>query len=112
MKLLALLTDGIGSSGGGIARYNRDLVVALSASRRVSRIVLLPRFADAGAAAPAKVQQLPPCPDRRQWAARAVALGARQRFDAVLCGHLNAVPVAAAIASIRRIPLWVQVHGI
>jgi phosphatidyl-myo-inositol dimannoside synthase len=112
MNLLALLTDGLGTGGGGIARYNRDLVAALAASRRVSRVVLLPRFADAGAAIPAKVQQLPPCPGRAQWAARAIALGARQRFDAVLCGHLNAVPLAAAIASIRRIPLWVQVHGI
>ena len=112
MNLLALLTDGIGAGGGGIARYNRDLVTALSVSSRVSGVVLLPRFADAGAPVPAKVQQLAPCPDRSKWAARAIALSARQRFDAVLCGHLNAVPLAAAIACIRRIPLWVQVHGI
>jgi phosphatidylinositol alpha-1,6-mannosyltransferase len=112
MKILALLTDGIGAGGGGIARYNRDLVTALSASRRVSGVVLLPRFADADAAIPAKVQQLPPYPGRAQWAARAIALGARQGFDAILCGHLNAVPLAAAIACIRRVPLWVQVHGI
>jgi phosphatidylinositol alpha-1,6-mannosyltransferase len=112
MNLLALLTDGIGSGGGGIARYNRDLVIALAASRHVSRVVLLPRFADAGAATPAKVQQLAPCPGRSQWAARAITLAAWQRFDAVLCGHLNATPLAAAIAAGWRVPLWVQVHGI
>jgi hypothetical protein len=51
MHILALLMDAFGSRAG-IARYNRDLMAALSASRRVSGIVLLPWFADAGAAVP------------------------------------------------------------
>jgi phosphatidylinositol alpha-1,6-mannosyltransferase len=110
MNILALLTDGLGA-GGGIARYNRDLMTALAASRRVSQVVALPRFGDAGAAAPPKVQQLGACPGRAQWAARALALATRRRLDAVLCGHLYAVPLAAAIAGMRRVPLWVQVHG-
>jgi hypothetical protein len=36
----------------------------------------------------------------------------REKFDAVFCGQLNAVPLAAAIASLWRVPLWAQVHGI
>ena len=42
-------------------------------------------------------------PAASAWSARALALAARQRFDAVFCGHLNAVPLAAAIAGLRRV---------
>ncbi len=111
MRLLALVTDGFGRSGG-IARFNQDLMAALSRSSRVSRTVALPRFAAASAATPVNVEQLAPSPGRAAWIARALALAARQRFDAVFCSHLNAVPLAAAVARLRGIPLWVQVHGI
>jgi phosphatidylinositol alpha-1,6-mannosyltransferase len=111
MRLLALLTDGLGASGG-IARFNRDLLTALSRSALVSDIAALPRFAAASAAVLPKVHQLAPSAGRIAWSARAAALAARQRFDVVFCGHLNAVPLAAAIAGLRRVPLWLQVHGI
>jgi phosphatidyl-myo-inositol dimannoside synthase len=111
MRLLALVTDGFGAPGG-IARYNRDLMMALAQSARVSEIAVLPRSAGAASTMPAKVHQLPPRPGRAAWAARALALAAERRFDAVFCGHLYAVPVAAAIARLQRVPLWVQVHGV
>jgi phosphatidylinositol alpha-1,6-mannosyltransferase len=111
MRLLALLTDGFGA-GGGIARYNRDLITALSQSAWMSEIAIVPRFAVATSATPAKVHQFAPSTGRTSWIARALALAAIQRFDAVFCGHLNAIPLAAAIARVLRVPLWVQVHGI
>jgi phosphatidylinositol alpha-1,6-mannosyltransferase len=111
MRLLALLSDGFGA-GGGIARYNQALMTALSHSAGVSEIAVLPRFAATVSAVPGKVHQLPPSAGRALWSARALTLAARQRFDAVFCGHLNAVPLGAAIARARRAPLWVQVHGI
>jgi phosphatidylinositol alpha-1,6-mannosyltransferase len=111
VKVLALLTDGLGA-GGGIARYNQALVAALSQSTAVSQIAALPRFASVTSATPAKVRQLAPSPGRTLWSARALALAARHRFDVIFCGHLNAVPLAAAVAGLRRVPLWVQVHGI
>lgn len=115
MRLLALVTDGFGRPGG-IARYNRDLISALAQSRQVSEIAVLPRFAGTDASAPdkvpKKVHELAPSAGRAAWSARAAALAAERRFDAVLCGHLNAVPLAAAIAGSCRIRLWVQVHGI
>src|SRR5262245_41548645 len=103
MRLLALLTDGFGASGG-IARYNRDLMTALAQSRRVSEIAVLPRFGAEAAAVPAKIRQLVPSPGRAAWSTRALALAAERRFDAVLCGHLYAVPLAALIAGLCRIP--------
>jgi phosphatidylinositol alpha-1,6-mannosyltransferase len=41
-----------------------------------------------------------------------MAIALLQKFDAVFCGHLNAVPLGASIARFMRKPLWVQVHGI
>jgi phosphatidylinositol alpha-1,6-mannosyltransferase len=111
MRLLALVTDAFGGSGG-IARYNQDLMLALAQSAHVSEIVVLPRFAGPVSEVPPKVRQYAPSAGRIAWSARALALAARQRFDAVFCGHLHALPVAAAIAGLRRAPLWVQAHGV
>jgi phosphatidylinositol alpha-1,6-mannosyltransferase len=111
MRLLALVTDAFGGVGG-IARYNRDLMLALTQSPHVSEVVVLPRFAGPATGVPAKVRQVAPSASRVAWSTRAVALAARRRFDAVFCGHLNAAPLAAAIAAFRRAPLWVQVHGV
>jgi phosphatidylinositol alpha-1,6-mannosyltransferase len=111
MRLLALLTDGF-STGGGIARYNKALLTALSHSAGVSEIVVLPRFAADAEVMPAKVHQLAPRPGRASWSARALVLAALRRFDAVFCGHLNAVPLAAVVARLLRAPLWAQAHGI
>lgn len=110
MRLLALLTDGFGAEGG-IARYNQALMTALSKSSAVSEIAVLPRFASE-VATPAKVRQLAPRGGRASWSVQAFAVAARQRFDAVFCGHLNALPLAVALARLRPSPLWVQVHGI
>lgn len=111
MNILALLTDGFGARGG-IARYNRDLMLALSRCESVSEVTILPRFAEAGGSLPPKVRQLAPSAGRAKWSARALALAARQPYDVVLCGHLYAVPLAAALARLRHVPLWVQAHGI
>jgi len=110
MKLLALVSDAFGGSGG-IARYNRDLLAALAGDARV-RIAVLPR---AGRAAPATlphgVSQRGP---RGRITFVAAALWAAWRggpFDAVFCGHLNLAPAAALVALLYRLPLWLQLHG-
>ena len=112
MKLLALITDGFGA-GGGIARYNRDLMTALARSPRVSGIVALPRFGSTGPdLLPRGVVQLPAVKSRFAWIGRAIALAIKQRFDAVFCGHMNAAPFAALLARAVGRPLWLQAHGI
>ncbi|KAB2846130.1 MAG: glycosyltransferase family 4 protein, partial [Hyphomicrobiaceae bacterium] len=112
MRLLALITDGFGA-GGGIARYNRDLMHALALSSRVSRVVALPRFGSEMASdLPRGVVQLPAAGHRLAWIARAMAEAAKQRFDAVFCGHMNAAPFASLLARSLRLPLWLQAHGI
>lgn len=110
MRVLALLTDCFGA-GGGIAQYNRDLVTALSQSGTVSRVVALPRYGHWDGLLPHKVEQKAPRPSRIRWIAAALQLARREHFDTVVCGHLNAVPLAAAVARLKRARLWVQVHG-
>jgi phosphatidylinositol alpha-1,6-mannosyltransferase len=112
MNILALMTDAFGSLGG-IAQYNRDLVAALARCSDANRVVVLPRLGSADAAAlPAGVCQLAPHGDKVAYslAALRVAL-TRGPFDAVFCGHLYMGPLAAVIARILRVPLWLQLHG-
>lgn len=111
MKVLALLTDGIGA-GGGIAQFNRDLLWALSASACVSQVLALPRRGTAdGADVPVKVLQMTPSPGKLAWSARAVRLTLQWRPDVIFCGHINAVPLGAWLARVASRPLWAQAHG-
>lgn len=112
MKILALVTDAYGTSGG-IGQYNRDLLDALAQSETVGEVVVLPRHGQAGSAImPAKVRQEPARRDRTAWSTRAVALAWRWRPDVIFCGHINAAPLAGLLARVLSRPLWVQVHGI
>ena len=113
MRILALVTDAFGGHGG-IAQYNRDLLTALSASSRTSRIVCLPRHAeDADTRLPAKIEQQSPVPARIPYALAATRLAlSGQRCDVVFCGHLYHMPLAALVARLCRAPLWLQLHGV
>lgn len=111
LRIIALLTDGFGA-GGGIARFNSDLMSALSQSEHVDAVVALPRFGAANAAVPPKVRQIGPEPSRARWSARAARLAIGERFDVIFCGHMNAAPLAAGLARLTGARLWLQIHGI
>ena len=91
MRVLALLGEPLDASGG-IAQFNRDLVAALRSRHEVHVAAL-----DGG---------------RWRYALRVLRAGARVRPDAVFCGHLHLAPLAAFVARLRGVPLWLQVHGI
>lgn len=111
MRILALLTDGIGARGG-IARYNSDLLQALSQSSHVTSVLALPRHGVRRPDTPGRVVQLPPEMNAACWAAKAGWLNSTQRFDVIFCGHMNAAPFAARLARMSRRRLWLQAHGI
>lgn len=110
MKILLLLTDGWGAEGG-IARFNANLIEALSASTSVTRIVVLPRFGVIGDALPSKVEQFPSHRRRLRYVLGVLQAVATERFDVIFCGHIFMVPLAALVATMGRIPLWLHVHG-
>ena len=111
VRLLALVTDGIGASGG-IARYNTDLFKAMSNSAHVEQVIVLPRFGNDNTSRPEKVVQLEALSNAYHWAVKAAYLVLRGGFDAIFCGHLNAAPFVARLARLGRTPLWIQTHGI
>jgi phosphatidylinositol alpha-1,6-mannosyltransferase len=109
--VLVLATDAYGC-GGGIAQYTRDLVEALTQSKRVRRVVILPRWGTAEAELPDKVLQQAAADGGMRYALRCLLLAAGRRFDLVLCGHLHHAPLAYALARRWRAPFWLQLHGL
>jgi glycosyltransferase involved in cell wall biosynthesis len=107
VRILLVATDAFGGHGG-IALFNRELSEAISKIDAVRELVVVPR----------KVAYEPPVlPPRVTFSAgaakspvryaRTIAALRRQPFDLVVCGHVNLLPVAAAIGR----PLLIT-HGI
>jgi phosphatidylinositol alpha-1,6-mannosyltransferase len=108
--VLALVTDGFGSSGG-IAQYNRSLVNALAQSSPARRVVIVPRYGGDGQKLPAGVEQIAAASGNVRWSLNAMRMALRG-FDCIFCGHLYAAPLALALAKLTAKPLWLQAHGI
>jgi phosphatidylinositol alpha-1,6-mannosyltransferase len=111
LRILALVTDAYGGHGG-IAEYNRHFLYALAACDLVCEVIVLPRLNAKWSELPSGVVQLRPVPGRIAYSLTALRTAISRRFDVVFCGHLFMAPLAAAIAKLLRIPLWVQVHGV
>ena len=114
-----LLSESFGGQGG-IAKFNGDFLGALVAGhagsrRRAVHVAVLPRVAAPVIAAP-----LPAgiAYDRRA-ANGAIAyvtsvirlIRTRERFDAVICGHIHLLPPAWVLARLKGARLVLIVHG-
>jgi phosphatidyl-myo-inositol dimannoside synthase len=113
LRILALVTDAFGGNGG-IAQYNRDFLSALARSDGVGDVIVLPRLGTRSAATlPTGVRQLRPVESKLAYSLAALWTAiSHQPIGLVFCGHLFMAPLAAVIARVLRVPLWVQVHGI
>lgn len=113
MRFLVLVTDAFGGRGG-IAKFNQDLLVALCNYPGCDEVVALPR------AVPDQIPLLPP--RLSYWIAAAsgkaayvffcIASAVSGPFEAVICGHLNLLPLAAGIARLCRAPLVLVIYGV
>jgi len=115
VNILFLLTDAYGSLGG-ISQFNRDFLGALDASSFVTRIQAVPRIIP-----DAIEDKIPEAVvfDRK-------GVGGKVRFtlraieharsdvavDLVICGHVNLLPAAVAVACMRGARLALILHGI
>jgi len=111
MRILALLTDGFGGTGG-IARYNSDLMQALARTPVIDGVTVLPRNGCDRSHRPDGVEQVRASRNVTAWTSRALSLAMSRRPDVIFCGHLNAAPIASVIARTTSRPMWLQVHGI
>ncbi len=108
MKVLLLATDAYGGHGG-IALYNRDLAEALAARDDVEEVIVVPRVIRSEVnELPAKITFHADAARGPAQYMRAVARARRAKPDLVICGHMNLLPVACAIA---RKPL-LMIYGI
>lgn len=113
MRVLALVPDAFGGRGG-IAQFCRDMSLAISGYPACSTIVVLPRsVVDKSASTPTGVV----------FRARSAGSKARyllavlretfgSRFDVVICGHINLLPLAAGVAATHRARLALVLYGI
>lgn len=113
MRILYLLSDGFGGHGG-IATYNRDVLMALCADPDVAEVVALPRSVP---------RELGPLPAKLRYDT-AAAGGARAyfaalirgllsgRFDLIYCAHINLSPLAWLAGRLRRTPWLLAIYGI
>lgn len=115
MQVLMLLTDGFGGFGG-IAKFNRDFLDAMSMSPLVDRVQAWPRLISepiVGLSPEAVVYRREFAGSRLTFARRALANSFRgPAFDLVVCGHVNLLPIAWLVARLRGATLALVVHGI
>jgi len=112
LSLLLLLTDGPGQ-GGGIARYNLDLLHALSLAPGVSQIHVLCRQGDANAKLPEKVRRIEVRPGKIAFASTALTMARSLPEESlVFCGHVYLAPVTLIIKKLFGLKFWLQLHGI
>src|SRR5262245_58336147 len=112
LRVQALVTDAFGGHGG-VAQYNRHLLSSLAACDGIEVIVLPRARAISPSTLPSNVRQLRPVQGRLAYSLAALwIIKAHRPIDIVFCGHLFMVPLAAAITTLLRAKLWVQVHGI
>jgi phosphatidylinositol alpha-1,6-mannosyltransferase len=109
-RMLALVSDCYGM-GGGIARYNQDLVEGLAEGG--AQILVLPRHGRTdGLVLPAGIRQEPPVFNRLWYSLKSLWIGWRQGpFDVVFCGHVYMAPIAWAVARLIGARYWLQTHG-
>ena len=107
------MTDAFGGRGG-IASYNRNLIKALCEYPTMSRVVVLPRkiFYE--------IEKIPNNIDFLHYSAKhnlnyALAclktIFEFQRFDLIICAHINLLPIAWLIGFFHRCPVIPIIYG-
>jgi glycosyltransferase involved in cell wall biosynthesis len=114
MRVLVLLTDAFGGVGG-ISLCNRNLLSALCSHPACEEVVAIPRLM------PHQCEELPAkltyvtnginSKARYIVAVLRTLLGFR-RFDLILCGHINLVPIACLLKGLLHAPVLLVIHGI
>lgn len=108
-----LATDAFGGYGG-IALYNRDVMTALSDDTQITSVVAVARWCSQPLEAlPTKVEYH--TGGTRNWLAyvlEAFRYAMQGRFDAIICCHINLVPIAWILGKVLRVPIILQIYGL
>ncbi len=113
-RILSLITDAFGGRGG-IALYGRDVLSALCNHPGAGQVVAIPRLM------PDPPEQLPErlsyltggLGGRLNYVLAIVGLLMRdRRFDLIVCGHINLMPLAYLASRVIRAPIVLFIYGI
>lgn len=114
MRVLALISDAYGGHGG-IAKFNRDFLNAMSSYPKTTQIVALPRYI---------VQELEKIPENVVFVEAAAnsrvkyalslmkILLTRRHFDLIICGLINLLPIAFFLRLFVEVPVVLIIHGV
>lgn len=113
VRVLALVTDAFGGHGG-IAQYNRNLLMAMAHGTQIDQVLILPRAVRTAVdSLPDRIQQFSPVSGRLAYCLATLRLALTHRsIDIVFCGHIFMAPLAAIVARLLHARLWTQVHGV
>ena len=113
-RILVLVTDAFGGFGG-IAKFNRDLLTALCLHPDIKEVVAIPRLMNEEAGpVPNKLTLVTDGINNR---GKYIAIVLKEllknrKFDLIICGHLNLLPVGALCRIVSHAPLMLVIHGI
>lgn len=113
MQILIVATEAFGG-WGGIAKYNSDLLEALSTYPEITKILALARLGKPDHT------KIPPKIDFwcdssysvTTFVKNLLKTGIRPEIGLVLCGHIHLLPLVYPIARWHRVPLLLFIHGI
>jgi len=114
MRVLALITDAFGGRGG-IALYNRDLLTAICSHPACAEVVAVPRLiSDKIEKLPEKLSYITDGINNKFRYVKTVLQCVRKnrKFELILCGHINLLPVAYLISLWLKAPILLMIHGI
>ncbi len=124
IRILVLTTDAFGGYGG-IALYNRDFLSALASYSTISEIVAVPRLMpNPPEPFPQKLTYVTAAVKDKEYVAEAIGgklkyintiwklLRENPRFDLIVCGHINLLPIAYLAKFWTSSPLLLLIYGI
>lgn len=113
-RVLALLTDGYGGRGG-ISKFNRDFLRSMCSAPTSREVVAVPRLIqDPPGPLPAGLTYLTDATNSKPRYLRKILslLRSQEKFDLVMCCHINLLPAACLASLWHRVPLLLVIHGI
>src|SRR6185295_4046329 len=113
-RVAGFFTDAFGGRGG-IALYARDFLAAVAAHPSCRELVVLPRTVqDSPGSLPGKLRYLTTASgSKARYLVECLRLQAAGRgVDAIVCGHINLLPIAALAKWWTRAPVLLCTYGI
>lgn len=114
MRTLVLTTDAFGGHGG-IAKYNQDFLSALCAHPDCAEVVAIPRLMpNPSGQLPAKLTYVTSGLGSKQRYLASVlkTVQSNRRFELIVCGHVNLLPIAYLLRFWIKAPVVLLIYGI